>query len=73
MKQQKLKDIRIKMYAEATEYMRSNPNKTFTEVGDRYGISFMTASSLWRKAGFPARKDGRKTGISPAKSNKGEK
>lgn len=65
--QQKERDRRKKVYAAATEFMAANPKVTFDEVEERFGISRMQASRLWRRAGFPARRAGRIAGVSPLK------
>jgi hypothetical protein len=64
---EKERERRKKVYEAATEFMAANPKVPFVEVGNKFGISFMTASRLWKAAGFPARKDGRIAGVSPLK------
>jgi hypothetical protein len=65
--EKKLNETRRKKCAEATEFMRVNPNMAFVDVGTRFGFSEYTASKLWKAAGFLARPNGRKRGISPGK------
>jgi hypothetical protein len=60
-------NINKEVYKAALGFMVANPKVPYGEVGQRFGISFMTASRLWKAAGFPARYCGRKAGISPAK------
>ena len=65
MLEQTEKEKRSKVYAEAVEYMKANPKVPFVDVGKKFGISFMQASRLWRRAMGGKRDSGRKAGISP--------
>jgi hypothetical protein len=67
---QKLAEAQAKQNADAIRFMTENPNVPFDQVGDKFNFSSMQASRLWAKAGFPARKSGRKVGISPLKREK---
>jgi hypothetical protein len=60
-------DVNKEAYKAALEFMVANPRVTFDTVGKRFGISFMQASRLWRRAGFGKRDSGRKAGYSPLK------
>jgi hypothetical protein len=65
--QQEERERRKKVYAEATEFMVTNPRVPFVDVGGRFGISHMQASRLWKAAGYGTRKSGRIAGVSPLK------
>jgi hypothetical protein len=69
--QKEERDRRKKVYDEAVGFMKDNPTVPFDVVGEKFGISFMTASRLWRAAGYGVRAGGRKAGISPLKKGWG--
>lgn len=64
---QKLAVARENRDSDAVRFMTDNPAVPFIDVGRRFGMSGMQASRLWARAGFPARRSGRKPGISPLK------
>lgn len=56
----KLNQQRKRTYKRVVEYILSNPEASFSEVGEKFGISDVQASLLARKAGFAPRHRGRK-------------
>jgi len=64
---QKLAAARENRDSNAVRFMSDNPAVPFVDVGRQFGMSGMQASRLWARAGFPARRSGRKPGISPQK------
>ena len=64
---EKLTEARKNRDSDAVRFMTDNPAVPFVDVGRQFGMSGMQASRLWARAGFPARKSGRKAGISPLK------
>lgn len=57
----KLNQQRERTYEQVVEYIRSNPQATYKEIGVRFGISHAQVGLLARKAGFAPRRRGRKT------------
>jgi hypothetical protein len=57
----KLKELRERTYRQVLEYIVHNPQVTYKEVGEKFGISGVQAGLLARKAGFAPRRKGRKS------------
>ena len=56
----KLKELRERTYKRVLEYVFRNPQATYKEVGEKFGISHAQVGLLARKAGFAPRRKGRK-------------
>jgi DNA-directed RNA polymerase specialized sigma subunit len=57
----KLKELRERTYKQVVEFIFHNPEASYKEVGEKFGISGVQASLLARKAGAAPRRRGRKS------------